>query len=106
MTSTRSSYYGTIGGGSNGVGSKSRSSRWLARGPPPGGKEDKEDEDSTPVAFDANDGDDGQVEVNGECKGNGNHDGPVDKNNDDDYAIYNDENNNDGGGQDRSANVG
>ncbi len=65
--------------------------------PPPGGKEE-EDDDSTPVAFDVDDGNGGQVEVNGECKGNGNSDGPIDKNNNNDYNIYNEDNNNDGGG--------
>jgi hypothetical protein len=34
----------------------------------PGGKEE-EDNDSTPDAFDVDDGDGGKVEVNGECKG-------------------------------------
>ncbi len=106
MTSTRSSDYGAIGAGGNGVGGGSRSSRRLARGPPPGGEEE-EDDDSTPVAFDVDDGNDGQVEVNGEYEGNSNSDGPVDNNNDDDYNINNKNNNNDGGGgQDRSTNLG
>ncbi len=57
----------------------------MARGPLPGGKEEK-DNDSTPVAFDVNDGNGGKVvEVNGECEGNGNSDGPIDNNNDDNY---------------------
>jgi hypothetical protein len=97
MTSTRSSDYAAIGGGGNGVSGGSRSSRRLARGPLPGGKEE-EDDDSTPVAFDVDDGNGGQVEVNGECKGNGNRDGPVDNINDNDYDIDNDDNNNNGGG--------
>ncbi len=67
MVSTRSSDYATIGGGSNGIGGKSRLFRLLAKGPLPGGKEEK-DKDSTPVVFDVNDGDSGKVvEVNGEC---------------------------------------
>jgi hypothetical protein len=79
MVSTRISDYAAIGGGGDGIGSKSRSSRLLARGPPPGGKKEK-DNDSTPVAFDVDDGDGGKVvEVNGECEGNGNSDGPIDK---------------------------
>ncbi len=41
MVSTRSSDYAAIGSGSNGIGGKSQSSRLLARGPPPGGKEEK-----------------------------------------------------------------
>jgi hypothetical protein len=49
MVSTRSSDYAAIGGGGNGIGGKSQLSRLLARGPPPGGKEEK-DNDSTPVA--------------------------------------------------------
>jgi hypothetical protein len=86
MTSTRSSDYVAIGGGGDGVGGRSRSSRWLARGPPPGG-EDEEDAHSTPVAFDVNDGNGGQVEVNSECKCNSNGNGPVNNNDDDDYDI-------------------
>ncbi len=54
-------------------------SRLLARGPPPGGKE-VEDNNSAPVAFDVDDGNGGKVEVNGEYKGNGNSNGPVDDN--------------------------
>jgi hypothetical protein len=80
----------------------------LARGPPPGGKEEK-DNNSTPVAFDVDDGNGGEVfEVNSECKGDSNSDGPVDTNNDDNYYIGNDDNNDNdsGGGQDRSANMG
>ncbi len=66
------------------------------------------DNDSTPVAFDVNDGNGGKViEVNGECKGDGNSNGPVDNNNDDNYDVGNDNNDDDnGGGQDRSANMG
>jgi hypothetical protein len=105
MTSTRSSDYAAIRGGSNGVGGRSRSSKRLARGPLPRGKEE-EDNNSTPVAFYVVDGNGGQDEVNGECKGNGNSNGPIDNNNDKDYNIDNDDNDNDGGGQDRSANVG
>jgi hypothetical protein len=104
--STRSSDYVAISGGGDGIGGKSRSSRLLARGLPPGGKEEK-DNDSTPVAFDVDDSNGGKVEVNGECKGNCNSDGPVENNNNDNYNVGNDDNNdNDGGGQDRSANVG
>jgi hypothetical protein len=85
MVSTRSSDYAAIGGGGDGIGGKSRSSRLLARGLPPRGKEEKNN-DSTPVAFDVDDGNGGKVvEVNGECEGNGNSDGPVDNNNDDNY---------------------
>ena len=71
----------------------------MARGLPPGGKEEK-DNNSTPVAFDVDDGNGGKVvEVNGECKGNGNSDGPVDNNNNNNYNVGNDNNNdNDGGG--------
>jgi hypothetical protein len=107
MVSTRSSDYVVIGGGSNDIGGKSRSCRLLARGPPPRGKGEM-DNDSTPVAFDVNDGNGGKViEVNGECKGDGNSNGPVDNNNDDNYDVGNDNNDDDnGGGQDRSANMG
>ncbi len=52
--STRSSDYAAIGGGGDGVGGGSRSSRRLARGPLPGGKEEEND-NSTPVAFDVDD---------------------------------------------------
>jgi hypothetical protein len=83
MTSTRSSDYAAIWGGGNGDGSRSQLSRRLARGPPPGGAEE-EDNNSTPVAFDVNDGDGGKVEVNGECKGNSNSNGPIDNNSNDD----------------------
>jgi hypothetical protein len=108
MVSTRSSDYAAVGGGGNGLSGKSQLSRLLARGLPPGGEEEK-DNDSTPVAFDVDDGNGGKViEVNGECKGNGNSDGPIDNNNDDNYDISNDDNDDDngGGGQDRSANLG
>ncbi len=82
MVSTRSSDYAAIGGGDDGIGGKSQFSRLLARGPPPGGKEEK-DNASTPVVFDVNDGNGGEfVEVNGECEGNGNSDCPIDNNND------------------------
>ena len=81
MTSTRSSDYAAIRGGGNGVGGRSQSSRRLARGPPPGGEEE-EDDNSTPVAFDVDDSKGGKVEVNSECKGNGNSNGPVDNNDD------------------------
>ncbi len=97
FTSTRSSDYAAIGGGSNGIGSGSQLSRWLARGLPLGGKEE-EDKDSTPIAFDVDFCNGGKVEVNGECKGNGNSNGPVDNNNNDDYNIDNDNNDNNGGG--------
>ncbi len=83
MVSTRISDYVAIRGGGNGVGGRNRSSRRLARGPPSGGEEE-EDDDSTPVAFDVDDGDCGQVEVNGECEGNGNSDGPIDNNDNND----------------------
>jgi hypothetical protein len=97
--STRSSDYAAIGSGGDGIGGKSQSSRLLARGPPPRGEEEK-DNNSTQVAFDVDDGNGGKVEVNGECKGNGNSDDPVDNNNDDNYNIGNDDNNdNDGGGR-------
>jgi hypothetical protein len=56
MTSTRSSDYAAIGGGGDGIGGGSQSSGWLARGPLPGGKEE-EDNNSTPVVFDVDDGD-------------------------------------------------
>jgi hypothetical protein len=66
MVSTRSSDYAAISGGGNGIGGESQSSRQLTRGPPPGGEEEK-DNDSTPVAFDVDDGDSGEVvEVNGD----------------------------------------
>ncbi len=72
MVSTRSSDYAAIGSGSNGIGGKSQLSRLLARGPLPGGEEEK-DNNITPVVFDVDDGNDGNViEVNGKCKGNGN----------------------------------
>ncbi len=106
LVSRRSSDYAAIGSGSNGISSKSQLSRLLARGPPPGGEEEK-DNNGTPVAFDVDDVNGGEViEGNGECKGNGNSDGPVDNNNDDNYNVGNDNNVNDGGGQDRSANLG
>ncbi len=86
-----------ISGGGDGIGGKSWLSWLLARGPPPGGKEEK-DNGSTPVAFDVDDSNGGKVEVNGECKGNGNSNGPVD-NNDDNYdAGNNDDDDNNGGG--------
>ncbi len=97
MMSTRRSDYATIGGGGDGVGGGSQSSRWLARGPPPKGKEE-EDDDSTPVASDVDDGNGGQVEVNGECEGKGNINGPIDNYIDDNYNINNNDNDNDGGG--------
>ncbi len=81
MASTRSFDYAAIGGGGNGIGGGSQSSRRLARGLPPGDKEE-EDNDSTPVAFDVDDSKGGKVEVNSECKGNGNSNGPVDNNDD------------------------
>ncbi len=82
MVSTKSSDYAAIGSGGNGIGGKSQSSRLLARGPLPGGKE-KKDNDSTPVAFDVDDGDGSKVvKVNGEYEGDGNSNGPVDSNND------------------------
>ncbi len=97
MVSTRSSDYAAIGGGSNGIGSENQSSRLLARGLPPGGKEEK-DNDSTPVAFDVDDGNGGTVEVNGEWEGDGNSDCPVDNNNDDNYNVGNDDDDDDDGG--------
>jgi hypothetical protein len=99
MVSIRSSDNATIGSGGNGIGGKSQSSRLLARGPPPGGKK-KKDNNSTPVAFDVNDGIGGKVvEVNGECEGNGNSNGPIDNNNDDNNDVGNNDNNdNDGRG--------
>ncbi len=60
MASTRSSDYAAIGCDGNSIGSRSQSSRWSARGPPPGGEEE-EDNDSTPVAFDVDDGNGGEV---------------------------------------------
>jgi hypothetical protein len=62
--------------------------------------EEEEDNDSTPVAFDVDDGDAGKVEVNSECKGNGNSNGPVDNNNNNDYDVKDDnnDNNDDNGG--------
>jgi hypothetical protein len=98
MVSTRSSDYVAISGGGNGINGKSRLSRLLARGPLPRGKEEKDNE-STLVAFDVDDGNGGKVvEVNGECKGNGNSNGPIDNNNDNNYDIGNDNNNDDDGG--------
>jgi hypothetical protein len=97
MMSTRSSDYASIRGGGDGVGGRSGSSSRLARGPLPWGEEE-EDDDSTPDAFDVDDGNGGQVEVNSECKGNGNSDGPIDNNNNNAYNIGNNNNNNNGGG--------
>ncbi len=99
MASIRSSDYAAIGGGSNGIDGGSQLSRQLARGPPPGGKEE-EDNNSTPVAFGVNAGNGGNVEVNSECKGNGNSDGPIDNNDSNNYNVDddNDNNNNDRGG--------
>jgi hypothetical protein len=97
MASTRSSDNAAISSGGDGLGGGSQLSRRLARGPPPGGKEE-EDNDSTPVAFDVNDGNGGKVEVNGECKGDGNSNGPVDNNDDDDYNVDNNNNDDNGGG--------
>ncbi len=70
----------------------------MARGPPSGGEEE-EDDDSTSVAFDVNDNNGGQVEVNGECEGSGNSNGPVDNNDKEDYNINNDNNDNNQGGE-------
>ncbi len=98
MASIRSSDYVTICGGGDGVGGGSQSSRQLARGPPPGGKE-VEDNDSTPVAVHVDDGNGGVVEVNGECEGDGNSDGPADNNNNDDYNVNNNNNDDNGGGR-------
>jgi hypothetical protein len=98
MVSTRSSDYAAIGGGGDGISGESQSSRLLARGLPPGGKEEK-NSDSTPVTFDVDDDDGGKVvEVNGECEGDCNSDGPVDNNNDNNYDIGNDNNDDDNGG--------
>jgi hypothetical protein len=105
MTSTRSSDYEALGSGRDGCGSGSRSSRLLARGPPPGGKEEK-DNDSAPAAFDVDDSNGGEVEVNGECKGDSNSDGPIDSNNNNNHNVDDNDNDNDGGGEDRSANMG
>ncbi len=96
MVSTRSDY-AAIGSGGDSIGGKSRLSRLLARGPPPGGEEE-ENNDSTPVAFDVDDGNGGEVEVNGECKGDGNSDGPIDNNNNNNYNVGNDDDNDDNGG--------
>ncbi len=92
--STRSSDYAAIGGGSNGVSGGSQLSRWLARGPLPV-SEEEEDINSILVAFDVDDSGGGEVEVNGECKGDSNSNGSVDNNNNDNYNINNDDNNND-----------
>ncbi len=92
----KNSDYAAIGSGSNGIGSMSWSSRQLARGLPPRGKEE-DDNNSTPVAFDVNDGNGGKVEVNGEYKGNSNSNGPVDNNNNNNYNIDNDNKDNNGG---------
>jgi hypothetical protein len=99
MASTRSSDYAAIGSGSDGLGGGSQLSRQLARGPPPGGKEE-EDINSTPVAYDDDDNGGGEVEVNGECEGDGNSNGPVDNNVNKDWDIDNDDDddNNNGGG--------
>jgi hypothetical protein len=66
----------------------------LARGPPPGSKEE-EDNVSTPMAVDVDDCNGGKVKVNGECKGDGNSNGPVDNNNNDNDDVNGDDN--DGG---------
>ncbi len=108
MASIRSSDYVAIGSGSNNIGGGSQLSRQLARGLLPGGKEE-EDNNSTPVAFSVNDSNCGNGEVNHECKGNGNSDGPIDNNNSNSYNVNdnnNDYNDDGGGGQDTSANVG
>jgi hypothetical protein len=105
MTSTRSADYEALRNGGNGGGSGSRSSRLLARGPLPGGKEE-EDNDSAPFAFDVNDNDSGKVVVNGECKGNRNSDGPVDSNDNNNHNVDDNNDNNNARGEDRSANVG
>ncbi len=105
MVSARSSDYAAIGGGGDSVGGGSGLSRRLARGPPPGGEEEG-DNDSTPVAFDVDDGNGGKIEVNGEWEGDGNSDGPVDNNNDDNYKDNNATMTTVGGGHDRSANMG
>jgi hypothetical protein len=79
----------------------------LAREPPPEGKVE-EDNNSTPVAFDVHDGKGGKVGFNnGECKGKGNSNGPIDNKNDDNYNIGNKTTMTTmgGGGQDRSTNV-
>ncbi len=98
MASTRSSDYVAIGSGGNGIGGRSGSSRRLERGPQPGGEEE-DNNDSTPVVVDDNDGDGGKVEVNGECKGDSNSDGPIDNNNDNNDYIDNNDDNKDGGGR-------
>ncbi len=110
MTSTRSSDYVAIGSGGNGSGVGSRSSRRLARGLQPGGKEEQ-DNNSTPVSFDVDDGNGGKVNFNSECKGDGNSNGPIDNSDDSDYNVNGDDNNNDdnidnGGGAGQSTNVG
>jgi hypothetical protein len=67
-------------------------------GPPPGGKEEK-DNDSTPVGFDVDAGNGGEViEVNGECKGNGNSNGPIANNNNNNYNVGSDDDDDDDGG--------
>jgi hypothetical protein len=101
MASTRSSNYAAIGGCGNGLNGRSQLSRRLARGLPPGGKEE-EDNGSTPVAFDVDDSNGGKVEVNGECEGDGNSDGPVEKNNDSHCNVDNDDNNGSNGGGGRT----
>jgi hypothetical protein len=105
MVSIRSSDYAAIGGGGNGIGGRGQLSRWLARGPPPGGKEE-EDNDSTPVAFDVDDSNGSKVEVNGDWEGDGNSNGPIDNNDGNECNVDNNNNDDNGGGQDRSANVG
>ncbi len=98
MASTRISDYAAIGSGGAGISNRNQLSRQLARGPLPGGKEEK-DTNSTPVVFDVDGSNGGKVEVNGECKGNGNSDGLVDNKEDNNNYNVNDHNGgNDGGG--------
>jgi hypothetical protein len=97
MTSTRSSDYEALGGGSDGGGNGSQLSRLLARGLPPEGK-GEEDNDSAPVAFDVDDGNGGKNEVNGECEGDGNSDGPVDSNDINNHDVDDNDGDVDGGG--------
>jgi hypothetical protein len=79
IASTRCSDYVAIGSGGGGICGGSWLSGWLARGPLPRGEEE-EYNDSTPVAFDFNEGDSSKVEVNGECGGDGNSNGPISNN--------------------------
>jgi hypothetical protein len=59
-----------------------------------------------PITFDVDDSNICKVEVNGECKGNGNSNGPVDNNNNNNYNLAMTTMTKMGGGQDRSVKVG